>query len=358
MFKLIRGMFSIIFVVFGGLLGYSVASHTESFYKMLTPVLQFGNLWALVGLGMLVGAIIAPYFSNLFMRIADTVVSALQRYTLQEVVMGSVGLVFGLIIAAIIILILSFIPFSKIPIAGDFIGPLAYIVVAIFWAYLGVYFAAKLTLMQSLGSLFGGKKTHPPVKTNKIFDTSVIIDGRIADISKTGFLEGNLLVPKFILEELQQIADSSDTLKRNRGRRGLDVLNSLRKDPGIEIHEKNYHDMAVDAKLVKLAQELKGSIITTDFNLNKVAQIHEVKVLNINELANALRPVVLPGEEMTVTILKEGKEREQGVAYLEDGTMVVIEDGRKRMGETIPVEVTSVLQTVAGKMIFAKIKQS
>ncbi|MCL5774414.1 MAG: TRAM domain-containing protein [Firmicutes bacterium] len=356
MFRLIRGMFSIIFIVFGGLLGYSIASHTEGYYKMLTPILQFANLWALVGLGMLLGAIIAPHFSNLFMRISDTVVTALHRYTLQEIVMGSVGLIFGLIIAAIIILILSFIPFSKIPIAGDFIGPLAYTIVAIFWAYLGVYFAARLSFMQSLGSLFGGKKNQSSIKSSKIFDTSVIIDGRIADIIKAGFIEGNLIIPKFVLEELQQIADSSDAMKRNRGRRGLDVLNALRKDPGIEIHEKNYPETAVDGKLVKLAQELKSSILTTDFNLNKVAQIHNIKVLNINELANAMRPVVLPGEEMTVSILKEGKEREQGVAYLEDGTMVVIEDGKKRMGETIPVEVTSVLQTVAGKMIFAKIK--
>ena len=194
----------------------------------------------------------------------------------------------------------------------------------------------------------------------KILDTNVIIDGRVADICRTGFIEGPIYVPGFVLDELQHIADSSDGLKRARGRRGLDILNQMRTELKMLVRtydntDPNDHD-EVDAKLVKLAKELNGLIVTNDFNLNKVAELQGVQVLNINELANALKPVVLPGEEMTVTIIKEGKELNQGVAYLDDGTMIVVEGARRRIGETLDVVTSSVLQTVAGKMIFASIR--
>ena len=192
----------------------------------------------------------------------------------------------------------------------------------------------------------------------KLMDTNVIIDGRIADICRAGFVEGPILVPKFILEELQQIADSSDSLKRARGRRGLEILNQMQKEIKLDITECSMEGpkMEVDSRLVKVAKELKAAIITNDYNLNKVAGLQGVEVLNINELANALKPVVLPGEEMRVLLIKEGKEKDQGIGYLDDGTMIVVEGGRKLMGETIEVSVTSVLQTVQGKMIFAKNK--
>ncbi len=199
----------------------------------------------------------------------------------------------------------------------------------------------------------GASKLQP-----KLLDTNVIIDGRIADISRAGFIEGAIYVPGFVLDELHLIADSSDTLKRNRGRRGLDILNEMQEEPDLQVSiYTDYHnairgDEPVDAKLVQLAQELEASIITNDFNLNKVAQLQGVRVLNINELANAVKPVVLPGEELLVTVVREGKEPEQGVAYLDDGTMVVIEHGKEHIGETLHIVVTSVLQTVAGKMIF------
>jgi uncharacterized protein YacL len=192
----------------------------------------------------------------------------------------------------------------------------------------------------------------------KLLDTNVIIDGRIADIARSGFIEGPIYVPDFVLEELHLIADSSDTLRRNRGRRGLDILNQMQQQPGIQIRVYDQYSRAlrntnqVDAKLVQLAKDLSAAIVTNDFNLNKVAQLQGVAVLNVNELANAVKPVVLPGEEMTVTIVREGKEPEQGVAYLDDGTMVVVERGKGHIGATIGVVVTSVLQTVAGKMIF------
>jgi uncharacterized protein YacL len=191
----------------------------------------------------------------------------------------------------------------------------------------------------------------------KVLDTSVIIDGRIADICATGFLEGTLVVPQFVLRELQQVADSSDSLKRNRGRRGLDILQKIQKmsNVHVQIVETDYPEVReVDLKLIELALHINGKIVTNDFNLNKVAQLRGVQVLNINELANSLKPVVLPGEAMRVFVLKEGKEAGQGVGYLDDGTMVVVDQARKALGKTIEVVVTSVLQTTAGKMIFCR----
>ena len=186
-----------------------------------------------------------------------------------------------------------------------------------------------------------------------------IIDGRIADVTKSGFLEGPLVIPNFVLQELRHIADSSDVLKRNRGRRGLDILNRIQKelDAEVVISDRDYDDVTeVDSKLLRLAQDLSGSILTNDYNLNKVAELQGVQVLNINELANAVKPVVLPGEEMLVRVIKDGKESGQGVAYLDDGTMIVVDGGRRHIGENVGVLVTSVLQTAAGRMIFAKPK--
>ncbi|MDD5097345.1 MAG: PIN domain nuclease [Candidatus Omnitrophica bacterium] len=193
-----------------------------------------------------------------------------------------------------------------------------------------------------------------------ILDTSVIIDGRIVDICKTGFLGGKIIIPKFVLRELQQIADSTDAIKRQRGRRGLEILNTIQKEPGmdISIHEQDFAETSeVDAKLVKLAKLIEANILTVDFNLNRVASIQGIKVLNINELANALKPVVFPGEEMHIKLIKEGKEHNQAIGYLDDGTMVVVEDARRLIGQDVKVAVTSVLQTQAGRMIFTKIEK-
>ncbi|MVP02283.1 PIN/TRAM domain-containing protein [Paenibacillus lutrae] len=203
----------------------------------------------------------------------------------------------------------------------------------------------------------GGRGKHP--EEHKILDTSVIIDGRIADICKTGFIEGTLVIPEFVLEELQHIADSSDLLKRNRGRRGLDILNKIQKELDVKvlIYEGDFEEISeVDSKLVRLAKVLQGKVITNDFNLNKVCELQGVSVLNINDLANAVKPVVLPGEEILVQVIKDGKEHGQGVAYLDDGTMIVVEGGRDFIGSLLEVMVTSVLQTSAGRMIFAKPK--
>jgi uncharacterized protein YacL len=209
--------------------------------------------------------------------------------------------------------------------------------------------------LAALGGIFGGEKS--PKKSFKILDTSVIIDGRIADIAETGFLDGVLVIPQFVLRELQLVADSPDSLKRNRGRRGLDILQRIQKMAGVDvmISDIDFPDTReVDLKLIELARTLQGKIVTNDFNLNKVAQLRGVEVLNINELANALKPVVLPGEFMKVFILKEGKEYNQGVAYLDDGTMVVVDNARRMISRNIDIVVTSVLQTTAGKMIFGR----
>src|SRR5262252_3720578 len=250
------------------------------------------------------------------------------------------------------------------------------IVTGLFWADSGdrrVEFlhSFMLIVLPYLGLVLGGKhgewleparlaslfRAVGPERRYKVLDTSVIIDGRIADVCETGFVDGTLVIPQFVLKELQLVADSADSLKRNRGRRGLDILQRVQKMAGIDvmISDVDFPDVReVDMKLIELARTLPGKIVTNDFNLNKVAQLRGIEVLNVNELANSLKPVVLPGETMKVFILKEGKEYNQGVAYLDDGTMVVVDNARKMIGKTIDVVVTSVLQTTAGKMIFGR----
>ncbi len=223
--------------------------------------------------------------------------------------------------------------------------------------YLGLVFGARKGEWLEPSKLVGLFRDARPQRSYKILDTSVIIDGRIAEVVESGFLDGTLIVPQFVLRELQFVADSSDSLRRNRGRRGLDVLNKIQKMAGVEVEisDIDFPDIKeVDLKLIELARTKLGKIVTQDFNLNKVAQLHRVAVLNLNELANALKPVVLPGEVMSVFIIKEGKEYNQGVAYLDDGTMVVVDNARSRIGHNLEIVVTSVLQTTAGRMIFGR----
>jgi uncharacterized protein YacL len=223
--------------------------------------------------------------------------------------------------------------------------------------YLGLVLGARKGEWLEPANLLGLFRSAGPRRRYRVLDTSVIIDGRIADICETGFMDGTLVIPQFVLKELQLVADSSDSMKRNRGRRGLDILQKIQKMSGVDVmvSDIDFPEVReVDLKLIELARSLQGKIVTNDFNLNKVAQLRGVEVLNINELANSLKPVVLPGEVMKVFILKEGKEYNQGVAYLDDGTMVVVDNARKSIGKTIDVVVTSVLQTTAGKMIFGR----
>jgi uncharacterized protein YacL len=240
----------------------------------------------------------------------------------------------------------------------DIIGEhLVHALVVVFLGYMGVVVGAHKGEWFEPARMIAAFRDSSRLHQYKVLDTSVIIDGRIADICETGFLEGTLVVPQFVLRELQQVADSSDSLKRNRGRRGLDILQKIQKMGGVHVQivETDFPEVReVDLKLIELARRMSGKIVTNDFNLNKVAQLRGVPVLNINELANSLKPVVLPGELMKVFIIKEGKEAGQGVGYLDDGTMVVVDQAKRALGRTIEVSVTSVLQTTAGKMIFCR----
>jgi uncharacterized protein YacL len=276
----------------------------------------------------------------------------LRIMSLKRLIGSAIGSVLGIVGAYLFAIVIR----NSIPASPT--QSFLQIMVMLIMAYVGLAVGANkgdLLNLAALGGIFGGEKQGK--KSYKILDTSVIIDGRIADIAETGFLDGLMVIPQFVLRELQLVADSADSLKRNRGRRGLDVLQRLQKtaSPQIQIVEDDFPAVReVDMKLIELAKLYEGKIITNDFNLNKVAQLQGVAVLNINELANSLKPIVLPGEIMRVFILKEGKEYNQGVAYLDDGTMVVVDNARKMIGKTIDVSVTSVLQTTAGKMIFGK----
>ncbi|MEW8973721.1 MAG: PIN/TRAM domain-containing protein [Tissierellaceae bacterium] len=347
----------------GMLLGFGVAEILKAL-----EILKFSNngwvaLAIYAGFSLLFGIIFFILSSNIIYRgkkIIGRIESELQKLPASDIALGSVGLIVGLVIAFL---------FSK-PLDNlevPYVGFIGQIILFGIFGYLGIRIATRKReeITNVIGEMSINRKgVKDKLKQNykscpKILDTSVIIDGRIADICKTGFIEGPLVIPEFVLEELQHIADSSDGLKRNRGRRGLDILNKIQKELEIEIiiHEKKFEDIQeVDSKLLKLTQFLKGKIITNDYNLNKVAEVQGIEVLNINELANAVKPVVLPGEEMIVQVVRDGKESGQGLAYLDDGTMIVVESGRKFIGETIDVVVTSVLQTSAGRMIFAKPK--
>jgi uncharacterized protein YacL len=297
-----------------------------------------------IAVGM-VGALCIIYFEH-----------RLKRATLKRLIGAAVGSIMGIVGASLISHMLTDTIFEQ--------NSLSFIKLFILFlmTYVGLVVGANkgdMLNLSAMGGIFGGER--PAKKSYKILDTSVVIDGRIADICETGFLDGTLVIPHFVLRELQQVADSADALKRNRGRRGLDILQRIQKMNGIHVQlvENDYpQTREVDMKLIELAKELDGAkIVTNDFNLNKVAQLRGVEVLNINELANALKPVYLPGETMKVFILKEGKEFNQGIAYLDDGTMVVVDNARKMIGKTVDSSVTSVLQTTAGKMIFGRYEE-
>ncbi len=276
----------------------------------------------------------------------------LRKVSLKQLIGAVIGSVLGILGAYLFSLVI------RDSLAAGSTQRFLQLLVMLLMSYVGLIVGGSkgdLLNLAALGGVFGAETKAR--KSQKILDTSVVIDGRIADIAETGFLDGVLVIPQFVLRELQLVADSADSLKRNRGRRGLDVLAKLQKmaNLNIQIVEDDFPAVReVDMKLIELGKLYEAKIMTNDFNLNKVAQLRGVEVLNINELANSLKPIVLPGEIMRVFILKEGKEYNQGVAYLDDGTMVVVDNARKMMGKNIDVSVTSVLQTTAGKMIFGK----
>ncbi len=362
---MLKRVVHIFFIITGGTLGF--------LYLPVGLLLEQMNITGVKEMimpyiGSLLGAIL---FFILSYFIADYIVGflkwieeALIKIPVVDLFFGSIGLILGLFVAYLIN-----IPIQEISL--KIVSEIVPLFLTIIIGYLGfqVGFRRREEFMNMLS--LSRKERHKKegtekqadknskTLTSKILDTSVIIDGRIADIIQTSFLEGTIVIPQFVLGELQHIADSSDALKRNRGRRGLDILNRIQKevDVEVEIYEGDFEDIPeVDSKLVKLAKVMNGVVVTNDFNLNKVCNFQGVAVLNINDLANAVKPIVLPGEELVVQVIKDGKEQRQGIAYLDDGTMIVVEDGHDYIGKTIEVIITSVLQTSAGRMIFAKPK--
>lgn len=367
-----------------GIMGYML---TDSFMPVWEPIIDV-QFWTMgffgisiikilaLALGGVVGAVIGFFIAmpiiNQGLRLAKNMERLLSRVPNQELMAGTAGLLFGLIIANLIGL-----AFYRVPLIGSYIP----IILSAIFGYIGMRLASRkgpelyANWLQNRAMVKDKKKetatkgTDVPapvtvsdfesISVAKLLDTSVIIDGRIAELCATGFLEGPLVVPLFVLEELQHISDSADVLKRNRGRRGLDILQGLQQKEliAIKVIDDDFEDITeVDSKLMRLALDKKWKIVTNDFNLNKVASLQGIEVLNLNDLANALKPAMIPGEWIRVQVIKEGKEDNQGVAYLDDGTMIVIENGAQYVDTSIDVMVTSVLQTSAGRMIFAKAK--
>lgn len=368
-----RNLFRAIFTVVGGIAGYGIAILLR--YIIIQTNIVSAKDWtnlqevalasACVIIFTVLFFLLAPLLNRKSKKVTDNIESDLKSVSTNEILGGTAGLVIGLFIAFLISNVYNYIRIPYLPLA---LTVVTYFVLG----YLGVVIATRkgrdIVNMIARESRSVRNPQEPRRRrrskggveaTPKIMDTSVIIDGRIYDIMKTGFIEGVTVIPDFVLVELRHIADSSDSLKRKRGRRGLDVLNKIQDEFGVDIYdtagEKSLKEIPeVDVKLLKLAQIMNGKVVTNDFNLNKVAGINGVPVLNINELANNLKPVVLPGENMNLFLVKEGKENNQAVAYLDDGTMVVVEDGRRYISKNIDVTVTSVLQTAAGRMIFGR----
>ncbi|MFD2210189.1 PIN/TRAM domain-containing protein [Virgibacillus halophilus] len=357
---MLKKIVHLFFIITGGTAGYL---YVPDIFRLL-GITEPGWLTSPY-LGTVLGAIIlfllsywvADYIVNFLKWIEDGLI----KVPVGDLFFGSIGLIIGLVIAYLINITLQDI---KIQVISQVLPLFIMILLGYFGFQVGFRrreeFVALLNRKEREKKR-GTQEAEAPVAVPKakILDTSVIIDGRIADICQTNFLEGTIVIPQFVLGELQHIADSSDALKRNRGRRGLDVLNRIQKELPIkvEIYEGDFEEIPeVDSKLIKLAKVIGGIVVTNDFNLNKVCDLQGVAVLNINDLANAVKPVVLPGEELLVQVIKDGKEQNQGIAYLDDGTMIVVEEGRHYIGKSIEVLITSVLQTSAGRMIFAKPK--
>ena len=365
-------------ILIGGFLGQvsvNLLGLAEEISLEFNKLITNNTVYAILG-GALIGFWIVPWIIIKIFNMINQFRTDLEEIPGQDILFGIMGLVIGLLLGVLVSVSFSI---SSIPRFGAVLQILINLVLGYLGWTLGLNkreeFLKGINCFNNKDNkdnkndenhnnngqvVENNNESNEELRaTYKILDTSAIIDGRVADICKTSFIEGVLVIPEFVLEELQHIADSSNILKRNRGRRGLDILNKIQNEIDIPvlISSKDYDDIKeVDRKLVKLAQELNGQVVTNDYNLNKVSELQGVSVLNINELANAVKPVVLPGEEMDVKIIKDGEEPGQGVGYLNDGTMIVVDDGKDHIGEELEVLVTSVLQTSAGRMIFAKPK--
>jgi uncharacterized protein YacL len=347
---ILRAIFAVAFASTGFLLGSEVFAH-------LIALRVASQAWLVVlkvlapTAGAVLGIFVVPLAQSIFELELGETEKALERLTPPQLAGGAIGLIAGLLVAWLVKSVL----FEFITGAGrsaSYIALLLFVLVGVFTAYLGARVGAKQRIGQLARSSDEGFSSTP-----KLLDTSVIVDGRIVEIAQSGFLEGPIVVPRFVLRELQTIADSADASKRVRGRYGLEMLAKLQELIAVDIDERDYEDAGVDAKLLRAAREMNAKLITNDYNLSRVAHVEGVRALSVNTLSDALKCVVLPGEELHVALLREGKEAGQAVGYLDDGTMIVVEQGRRFIGEEVDVSVATVLRTIAGRMIFAKIKQ-
>jgi uncharacterized protein YacL len=337
----------IVLAVIGGLGAYQGAAALPLDDWFSTPW-RYGAWAAIVVAGALIGWLLGGLLGRVLRDRMRALERAADRRSAAELIVGALGLVVGLVAAA-----LAGVAVAQLPIIGPYLLLPVVLVVALVFSRIAA--RRHVDILRLVGIRSRGAARDAPAR---LIDTSAIIDGRLVDVMKTKFLSGPIVIPDFVLEELQKVADSSDGLKRARGRRGLDIVEELKAtaNGGFSVRPGDYPDVeGVDAKLVRMAQEVGASIVTTDYNLNKVAHIQGIEVLNVNDLANALKPAVLPGEPLAVRVIREGREYDQGVAYLPDGTMVVVEGGRGAVGTEVTVEVTSVLQSPSGKMIFTKL---
>lgn len=359
---MLKKIYSAIMFALGGLIGgiiyYAIVNIFDSRDRSGDNFIQNNTDMSVLVLSVIVFGLIFYVFAPDIVKTGKKTTlklgKDLEDVPLNEIVAGTVGVISGLIIALLISL-----TYRQVVSSGWY--TVLTILLYILCGFIGFTIAvAKYNdiaipdaVMERL-KLKGSDKVQP-----KVVDTSVIIDGRIVDIMRAGFIEGTLIVPEFVLDELRHIADSSDSLKRARGRRGLEILDQMQKEFSVEVYSasktRQFDDIPeVDVKLIKLAEQIGGKLLTTDYNLNKVATIHDIKVMNINDLANAIKPIVIPGEKMIVDIVKQGKDPSQGIGYLDDGTMIVVEDGSGKIGESVTITVTSIIQTSAGKMIFGR----
>jgi uncharacterized protein YacL len=339
----------LVFVILGGVAGYQasvVLRHSSSDIRGLHRPYELLIIVLVVIVGALVGWLVGSVLARLLRRVLTVLDDVLEVHTGSELLVGAVGLVIGLGIAA-----LSSLALDRVPVIGGYLLPPFFLICGYLMAYLAARKHVEILRLIGIRQDVGGEVAP------KILDSSVIIDGRVADIVKSGFLEGELLLPRFVVEELQRLADSADAEKRARGRRGLDYVRKLQHQSQlVRVVDVDFADLTeVDAKLLRLGGELDADVLTTDYTLNKVAEIQGVRVLNINELANAVKSAVLPGEEIEVKLLREGREQDQGIGYLEDGTMIVVEEGATQVGNKVMAVVTSVLQSPSGKMVLARL---
>ncbi|MDO4988242.1 MAG: TRAM domain-containing protein [Synergistes sp.] len=369
--SMMKKLVAVVMVFIFGLVGYQISPLLLGMYWMPAPAAAHPIVTTviIVIIAALLGLIIAPFFWWLLVKLRQFFESKIQTMSLPDVTVSMIGLILGLLLANLIAIPLSNIPGS----IGVYIAILLNLALGYWgfwifnrrrediWAMLtNADLVSKFSRKKdALRNAERHKKEGVPAGS-KVLDTSAIIDGRIMDVAKTGFIEGTIILPRFVLTELQAVADSADAMKRTRGRRGLSVVSELQKMGGItiEISDATLQELErdkVDEALVVLAHRLNGKVITTDYNLNKVAQIEGVEVLNVNDLANSLKPMLMPGEKVTIDIIRLGKENHQGIGYLDDGTMLVVEDGSRYVGDRVTVTVTSMLQTSAGRMVFGRV---